>query len=367
MKKINIYIAKTFLARFLQILLGFSILIFFINLLSVSEEVKSSGASFYIGLQISFLKMPEFINDVTPSLVLISGIITFFLLSSKSEITIIRSSGFSLWQIVQPIALSAFFLGIFWITIIDPIFVKMMNKFHAMESVYINNEESDVFEPNGGVWIKQSNMEKKDEEIIIQATRVYRDNLELSEATIWFIDKNGKFYQKMDVDSMFLEGKSWLLQDLIINNSSDLNKSVKLHSIPTNLKADFIMQKIINNFQNEKLFSIYQLPFLVKDLELSGFSSTKFKAHLHSLLSKPLLFLAMILIACYFGLNHIRSRSAVLMMFLGTITGLALYIISQIVIALGSSAIIPVFASTWVVAIICLAVGILTIYQKEKF
>jgi lipopolysaccharide export LptBFGC system permease protein LptF len=54
------------------------------------------------------------------------------------------------------------------------------------------------------------------------------------------------------------------------------------------------------------------------------------------------------------------------MIFLGVATGLILYITSSIMNALGSSGIIPIFASTWVVAIICLSLGILLIYKKEN-
>jgi lipopolysaccharide export LptBFGC system permease protein LptF len=75
----------------------------------------------------------------------------------------------------------------------------------------------------------------------------------------------------------------------------------------------------------------------------------------------------MTLIACYFGLNHIRNKNTILMIFIGIIIGLIFYITSSIMNALGSSGLIPIFASTWVIAIICLASGILLIYRKENF
>jgi lipopolysaccharide export LptBFGC system permease protein LptF len=73
----------------------------------------------------------------------------------------------------------------------------------------------------------------------------------------------------------------------------------------------------------------------------------------------------MTLISCFFGLNHIRSQNSLGMIFLGIVTGLTLYITSSIITALGSSGLISVFASTWVIVAICLAIGTLLIYQKE--
>jgi lipopolysaccharide export system permease protein len=365
-KIINIYIAKSFLIKFLQTSLGFSLLIFFIDLLDNIEKTSATKTPFYITMAMAFLQIPDFLNDIIPSLVLISGIITFFLFSSRSEITIIRISGFSLWQILQPVALLAILLGVFWITVFGPVSIQMTKKFNALEGEYVKNEMREVLAPQNGIWLKQTNFNNPDEELIIQAKKVYKKNMELDDITIWFFDKEDRFYKKIDAEKMLMQENSWLLQKTIINDASLINQKVETIFIPTSLKADFVMQKVVNNFQNVKLFSFFELPNLIKDMQSSGFNSTKFKVYFHSLASKPLLFLAMILIACYFGLNHIRNQNSIFMIFFGITLGLIFYITSSIMSALGSSGLIPIFASTWTVAIICLAIGTLLIYRKEN-
>jgi len=365
-KILNIYIAKNFLIKFLQVTFGFSLLIFFINLIDATDKIRGSETPFYIAASMALLQIPDFLNDVVPSLVLISAIITFFLLSSKSEITIIRMSGFSLWQIIYPVALSAMFLGIFWITIFGPLSIQMSKKFDAIEGKYIRNEMREVVAPENGIWLKQTNIENKGEELIIQAKKVYKESLELDEVSVWFFNKDGQFYKKIDAEKMFMKENFWLLQNVTVNDFIKLNKKLDSVSIATDLKADFVMQKIVNNFQNVKLFSLFDLPNLIQDLQSAGFDSTKFKIYFHSLLSKPILFLAMTLIACYFGLNHIRNHNSILLIFLGIICGLVFYITSSIINALGSSGLIPIFASTWVIAFVCLAIGTLLIFHKES-
>jgi lipopolysaccharide export system permease protein len=365
LRLINIYIAKSFLLRFAQITLGFSLLIFFINLIDLLERVRDSDAPFYSVAFMALLQIPSFLNDIVPSLVLISAIISFFLLSSKSEITIIRMSGFSLWQILRPLSCAALLLGIVWVTVFGSLSIQMTKKFHHLEGKYTRNETREVIAPSNGVWLKQTNIDNPEEELIIQSKKVYRENFEFDGVTFWFFNKDGQFYKKIDAASMILQEGSWLLEDATINDDKLINKNLKSIKIPTNLKADFVMQKVVNNFQNVQLFSIFELPTLITDLQSAGFNSTKFKVYLHSLLSKPLLFLAMIFIACYFGLNHVRNQNTTLMIFLGIVAGLILYIISSIINSLGSSGLIPIFASTWVIAIICLAIGTLLIYNKE--
>ena len=226
-KLINFYIAKNFLIKFSQVVLGFSLLIFFINFIDTLERMKEGAAPLYISITIAFLQIPDFLNDIAPSLVLISSIIGFFSLSSKSEISIIRMSGFSLWEVLRPIAVSAFLLGIFWITIFDPLSVMAMKKFNYLEGKYTKNETREVVEPANGIWVKQSNLEKPHEEIIIRAQRAFKESAEFGGVTVWFFDSNNGFYKKIDSESAHLEGKTWILNNNILNeNDSIINKLV---------------------------------------------------------------------------------------------------------------------------------------------
>lgn len=365
-KKINIYIAYNFLLRFAQVALGFSLLIFFINFMDSIEKVKGIEYSFAIALYMSFLQIPDFLNDIAPSLVLMSAIVTFFLLSNKSEITIIRASGFSLWQVLQPMAISAFLLGVLWITAFNNFSIAALNKYNDLENEYVKKESRQSIEPKSGIWLKQNNMENTNEVILIKAEKIYKNSLQLDEVTFWFFKEDNSFYQKIDAEEVVLINDNWNLKNATLNDEKHINQKLKEYSIKTNLKPDFIMQKVFNNFQNVKLFSVFELPSLIEELKVSGFAPTKFTVYFNSLLSKPILFLAMILIACFFGLNHTRSSYAVLMIFLGITFGLILYISSSIMVALSSSNLVPTFAATWVIAIICLAIGVLLIYKKEN-
>ena len=342
-------------------------LIFFINFIEMMKKMSETDSPFYITTLLAFLQIPDFLNDVVSSLVLIATIVTFFTLSSRSEITIIRISGLSLWQIIKPIAISATILGVFWITIFDLISIKMARQFHSLESRYVKNELREVMTPQGGIWLKQTNVENPEEELVILSKKVYRQDFEFDDVTVWFFNKNGEFYKKIDADKMLLGEGFWSLEKAVLNDAETINKSLEHVSIPTDLEADFVMQKVINNFQNVKIFSLFELPALISDLASSGFSPTKFQIYFQSLLAKPLLFAAMSLIACYFSLNHIRNQNTVFLIICGIIIGLVLYITSSIINALGASGLIPVFAATWLIALICLAIGTLLIYQKESF
>ncbi len=366
LKKINIYLAKCFLTRFLQIVFVFSLIIFLINFIEAIDKTSNENVSIFIVAFMAFLNIPDFLNEIVPSLILFAAMMTFFFLSIKSEITIMRSCGYSLWHISLPIAMSAFALGVFWVLVFSPFSIKMIQKFNSLEAEYVKKELREVIESGSGIWIKQINQDKPEEEILIQAKKVYKQMLELNAASVWFIDKNGEFYKKIDVKRMYLKDGYWLLKDSTINDFETLNKNVKSLTITTNLKPDFVINKVVSNFENVKLFSIYGLPKLISSLEGAGFQSAKFKVYLNRLITLPILFVAMVLIACFFGINNFRNQNTALMLFMGMVCGLGLYISLSFISALGSSRIIPIFTSTWVVTFICLAIGILLIYKKEN-
>ncbi len=366
MKNLDFYIAKNFIIKFVQIIFAFSLLIFFVNFLEIIDKVDEKQISIATSALMAFLQIPNFLNDIAPSIVLFASMITFFFLSLRSEITIIRSSGYSLWSITKPLVFAAFALGIFWIAIFGPVVIIMNKKYDFLERKYVKQELREVVESENGIWLKQINIDNPKQEIIIQASKAYRENLEFDTVSVWFFDAEGKYYRRINAQKMFFLEHKLLLKNVIINDTESINKYQPQYEIATNLDAKFVMDKIVTNFQNVKLFSLYKLPSLILSLQNAGFQSTKFEVYFHNLLSKPLLFVSMVLISCFFGINHVRNQGAIINVFLGIILGLALYITLSFVSALGSSRIIPVFVSTWVITFICLAIGVLLIYKKES-
>jgi len=387
-RSIYIYIAKKFIKQFLQIICAFALLIFLINFIEIFNRNSSAYSSFYIQLKLSTLMVPQFLNEISTSVVLISAIICYFNLATKNEITIARISGLSIWHITQPIAISALFLGIFWILIFQPLTTISLEIVEKTESKNAKKNSQNIDNNNSkGIWFRQENLESKGQEIIINSQNADKNELNFYNNTIWFFDENAVFYKKLNCSLMTLKDNKFILKDTTTNSlipalnyernqknfkqlskesQNFLNQKNDTIIIPTDIDQEFIRKKIINNLENVNIFTIYQLPDLIKDMENSGLNSQKFKVRLNQLITLPLMFLAMSLIACFFGINHVRNHKAVIIIFLGIITGVALYITSAIITSFGSSGLISVFASTWMPSFISLAVAILLIYNKEK-
>jgi len=345
---------------------GFATMFFLINILDIFERVSNANFNVFLVFALAILKIPESLTSVIASVILISAILTFYQLSIRSEITIIRACGYSIWKISAPVALSALVLGIFWITIFNFIEIASSKKFYQIETRYIKAEMREAIEHSSGVWFRQKNFYKEDEDIIIIARKIYKNSAEFSNVTLWFFDSQNIFYKKIDAKRMFLENHKWILQKAIINDEALINHNVENIEIATDLEENFIKKKIINNFDSAQFFLISELPKLIKELDASGLNSNKFKMYFNGQLNQVLLFVAMIFFATYFGICSIRNRKSQIKVFIGIIFGLIVFIASSISFSLGSSGLISVFESTWLISLIYLAVSILLIYRKEN-
>jgi lipopolysaccharide export system permease protein len=187
----------------------------------------------------------------------------------------------------------------------------------------------------------------------------------MKNVSLWFFDSNQKFYKKINAQFMILKEGQWNLKNVTINDKTNINAKATDLSIPTNLKAEFITKKILNNFSDVRLFSIYDLPALIDDLKDSGFPPRKFIVHYYSILTIPFLFVAISLVAAFFAVNNVRSKNNIFLFVSGVICGLVLYIGFIIIRSFGASGLIPIFLSTWMTTIILLAISMLLIFKKE--
>ena len=93
--------------------------------------------------------------------------------------------------------------------------------------------------------------------------------------------------------------------------------------------------------------SFWDLPGFINTLEAAGFSALRHRLHWHSILSIPLLLCAMVLIAATFSLRLTRRGGTGLLILVGLFAGFLLYFLTDIVLALGMSASIPVVLAAW--------------------
>ena len=111
--------------------------------------------------------------------------------------------------------------------------------------------------------------------------------------------------------------------------------------------------------------SFWQLPGFINLLEKSGFSAQRHRLYFDALLARPILFTAIVVIAAVFSLRMQRGGGVGVMIGAGIASGFALYFLSDVVLALGLAAAIPVALAAWIPAGVSWLIGASLVFHLE--
>ncbi|MFB3924593.1 MAG: LPS export ABC transporter permease LptF [Syntrophales bacterium] len=125
-KIINKYILREITFPFLMTLFIFTFVLCIGKILQVMEMMVNKGISFFDVALLMLYIMPSFLIITIPISFLIAVLTSLGRLSSDNEITVLRASGFSLYQVLSPIAMAA--LVVFLITFVIGFFAPHSNQ-----------------------------------------------------------------------------------------------------------------------------------------------------------------------------------------------------------------------------------------------
>lgn len=353
------YLAKTYALSFIQllgILLGIVYLFDTVELLR--RAAKFEGVPFTLVLQMGLLKLPDIGQIVLPFAVLFSALYTFWFLARRHELVIVRAAGLSVWQFLGPIVGVALLIGVFHMTVINPIGAMLVSRYQAMEAQYLQAKENTVSVGEQGLWLRQKTEEGG---IILHAERVKMPEWKLSGVTTFFFSKKGDFVRRADSQTAILEPGNWTFLNVTVNEAGRPPKKIPSEHLAT----DLTVMEIEESFSTPEQTPFWTLPAYIRTMEATGFDSRKLRIHYQSLLAQPLLFAAMVILAATVSLRVARFQPVALMIGGGVVIGFLMFFASSFLKALGASDQIPVLLAAWFPPLIALSLGISVILTTE--
>ena len=374
---INKYLAKRYVVNFLVLLLGLlSVAYLFDTVELIRRANKQPGVTIPLVLEMSFLKLPEVGQILFPFAILFSAMFTFWQLSQRSELVVVRASGFSVWQFLLPVLTVAVFIGILQMSVINPLGALFISRFEVLERNYLSRQENQIAVFKEGLWLRQGKMletensqtEKTSEEIdytkgymILHAPRIEQPGWILKDVTVLYFANNDRFYQRVDATQATLEKGLWQFRDVEIYREGQDPLSQESFALPTLLTIEDIEE----SFSSPESMSFWALPGYINTLEQTGFDATKLRVHYQNLLSQPLLFAAMVLLAATVSLRPPRFRGGFILIIAGVFIGFVVFFLSSFLQALGASGQIPIALAAWSPALICFLLGLSIVMSLE--
>lgn len=357
---LNRYMATAYIVN---LLLGLLILLGVVYLFDTVEllrrAAKREDVPFSLVMEMGLLKLPEVGQVLFPFAVLFSAIFTFWQMTRRYELIVVRAAGLSVWQFLAPVLAVAMGVGILMTTLINPLGALLLGRFEHLESTYLNPETSQITLLEGGLWLRQ---QAEDGHAILHAGKVSLPAWELHDVMVIFFGAEDRFLRRIDAPRAELKDGQWLFRDAISNEARQARaEKIPLVVLPTTLTAADIEE----SFAAPQSLSFWKLPGFIRTMEATGFDSAPIAIHFHSLLAQPLLFAAMILLAASVSLRPPRFRGTLALVTLGILIGFLMFFLSSFLQALGATHQIPVFLAAWATAVVGFLLGLAVILNLE--
>ncbi len=317
-----------------------------------------SDATLAIIMQMSLFKLPHLAETILPFTILFGAMIAFWRLARANEIVVARASGVSVWQFLLPALLVTFAVGLFQIAIFNPFAAITLAKFENLESKYLKRSTSMLAISNNGLWLRQADAGGQ---AVIHALRVSPGKMQLHDVIVFMFEESDRFAGRIDAETASLKLGYWDIRNGWISMPNHPARKIEHYELP----SDLTLSKIQESFASPETMSFWDLPAFIADLESAGFSGHRHRLYLYSLYALPVLLCAMVLVAAAFTLRVNRRSAAFYAIGGGIVFSFALYIMGDVVHALGLSTNVPTRLAAWTPAGVTLMVGVAMLLHFE--
>ena len=351
------YFGRRFISSVAGVFVSCVFLIMLVDFLEMARRVGERDVETPTLLLLILYRAPFFTEQLLPFAVLFGAIGTFLTLSRRLELAVARAAGVSAWQFIAPSAAIALLLGVVSTAVYNPLSADFKERANRIEAEIFNRQTGLFAASSGGFWIRQQSV---DGEAIIQAAAKADGGRQLSGVIVFVFDAAGKLEERIEARAAHLESGVWVLQDArVLTPGVDL-QSYDTYTVATNLTPG----QVESALQSETV-SFWNLPAAIDAARQVGFGVDRYRLQYQSLLARPLLLLAMVLIAASVSLRVFRFGGIGQTILGGVAAGFLLYVVTKLAEDLGEAGIVHPVIAAWFPAVVGASMGILILLHRE--
>ena len=342
---INKYLAIEFLKITFNMILIFFCLGFIMNLFEEINFFKDIDLGIHIPLMLTALKVPSLLHNMLPFIILLSGIYFFLKIKRSDEVTAMKISGMSSFSVIIIPCLISIVLGIFFITLVNPITSVLVKKHEIIKGSYEKDQNYLAAITENGIWMKEKNSEKNN---IIRSSNIEKNKL--MNVTIFEFDKNNNFLKRIEAKSADISSLKWSLRNVKIIDSDGKTVSENLEN--TFYNSIYNLEKIRSLYANLDTISFWNIGHEIKLLEDRGYSTKQMETKFQRSLAFPFFLLAMTLLSGIFTLGIQFKENNLTYIFIAIITCVLVYFFNDFSAALGRTEKLAIEIAVWMPLII---------------
>jgi lipopolysaccharide export system permease protein len=342
-----IYFGKRYLISFIRVFLSIVLLVLLFDFLTNLNRLNGIEAQIWNALILSLLRTTTYLSLAMPLIIMLSALAFSVSLSRSNEFIVLRASGVSALKGLFSVILSAFFLGIISIFILDPLAGKMIGYYDIKLDKLRSKEQSQVLINDNGYWMRQATLNGHQ---IIKAVSVSNNGQRLHQVTIFNYDKNGLVTERFFSESAALKKNELLLTNTIKWSDTKIKKNPiianeKIKKL--NIKTEITPTQLLDGYASPETISPWNMNKQIKKVKSSGFSVLKYQSKKMEQYARPFLFIVMVILGTVFTLQNSRSRNIGISVVLAVASGFFLHFFQNFCTTLGRSGEIPLIVATW--------------------
>ena len=350
-----LYIARRFTAAICLMVMGVVAIVFLVEFVELIRKFGAApGFTVLTGLQLALMRTPTIFEEVLPFAFLFGSILCLLQLSKRLELVVARAAGVSVWGfLTAPIAIAILF-GVFSVLAINPMTISLKSAASRIEVSLAGNSKPDDVE----FWFRQDG---QDGPSIIRARGADTAELRLFDVMAFVFNADGGFHVKIKARSATFDDGQWTLTDTIVTSTGQAPAPRPTYKLNTFLSADELRRTLTR----PDALSVWSLPTFIGTAARTGLNSDRFRLAFHALLARPLLLVAMVMIAATVSLRLFRHGGIGQLILTGIAAGFLLYVLTKITSDLGGNGIINPMLAAWGPSIIALTFGATALLYLE--
>ena len=355
--KIFFYLFRTKLIYILISLIILTITVQIVDFIELTQShINDENISFKEIIKMSFLKMPYLINETFPFVIIISTAFYFKNLIDNNELVSIRNVGLSILDIFYPVALAVLVMGIFSLTVINPISSISMN---YLQNISNKNDSSSVINlSNDNIWIKNK---LEDRILYINAKKMNIKKMQLTDVMI--IDNYSENKKIYFAKNSIIKQKFMTLNDVHETNINS-NKNTKYDY--KNIEINFVQQDILNALKYYKYTPFFKYYNYAMSMKKLNYLSSEIILYFLSEIFKPLLLISISFVVTGYVAKFKRNENFFKTIFIAITIGFIIFLIDKMIYSINTNNIFLYFVITLTIPIISIVLGTIFMLRVEK-
>ncbi|ALK08477.1 LPS export ABC transporter permease LptG [Blastochloris viridis] len=359
-RTLGTYFARRFLEALVIVFLGSAMLIAVVDFVEMLRRTGDTpNATVGLLAQITLSRVPAMAEQMMPFAILFAAIGSYLNLSRRLELVVTRAAGVSVWQFIFPAVACSLAVGLFATTVYNPVSSALKEHANVLEAE-IFGSRSVFFQggENGDVWLRQSS---ESGPAIINAKAAADSGRRLTGVIVLTLNNAGQLVERIEAATARLEDHAWVLETVRIFSAANQPRSFESYRLATTLTSD----QVRDSLSKADSVSFWDLPDAIVAAREAGLSPARFQLQYQSLIARPLLFLAMVMIAAAVSLRFFRVGGVAPMILGGVVAGFLLYVGSELAEDLASAGMIGVVPAAWGPAAATVLLGFMVLLQQE--